>query len=59
MSHPDAIADISQQLSNLDNPKLSHFADHLCQQYGFIDPQGNYQQTGLSRVNYLVLSDDN
>lgn len=50
LSHPDAIADISQQLSDLDNPKLSQFADHLCQQYGFIDPQGNYQQTGCMKA---------
>ena len=46
LSHPDAIADIIQQLNDLDNPRLSHFADTLCQQYNFIDPQGNYQQAG-------------
>ena len=50
LSHPDVISDISQQLSGLDNPKLSHFADHLCQQYGFIDPQGNYQQAGCIKA---------
>lgn len=50
LSHPDAIVDISQQLSDLENPKLSHFANHLCQQYGFIDPQGNYQQAGCMKA---------
>ena len=62
LSHPDAIVDISQQLSDLDNPKLSHFADNLCQQYNFIDPQGNYQQAGcikalraLEQANKIIL----
>ena len=50
LSHPDAIVDISQQLKDLDNPKLSHFADNLCQQYGFIDPQGKHQQAGCIKA---------
>jgi len=62
LSHPNAIADINQQLANLDNPRLSHFADTLCQQYNFIDPQGGYQQSGcmkalrdLEQANKIVL----
>ena len=50
LSHPDAIVDISQQLKDLDNPKLSHFANTLCQQYGFTDPQGKHQQAGCIKA---------
>ncbi len=50
LSQPDAIADISQQLKDLGDLKLSHFADNLCQQYNFIDPQGNYQQAGCIKA---------
>jgi hypothetical protein len=50
LSQPGVIAEISQQLTDCDNFKLSDFVDRLCQQHGFIDPRGNYQQSGCLKA---------
>jgi len=50
LSQPGVIDDIGQQLTECDNFKLSDFVDKLCLQHGFIDPQGNYQQSGCLKA---------
>lgn len=50
LTQPGVIADINQQLTEYDPFKLSDFVDLLCQQHGFIDPRGNYQQSGCLKA---------
>lgn len=55
LSTPDAIEYISSILNATDGISRSELADTICEQFGFINPQGNHQKGGclkaLSELN--------